>query len=123
MGSLPQAGVPIGLLLSTGMVSLMTTMSGDAFATWGWRVPFLFSIVLIGIGLWIRLGVLESPMFAKEVEKKSVEKMPAVEVVKRHPREILLSALLRMGEQMPFYIFTVFVLEYGTGDLGMSRAS
>ena len=120
MGSLPQAGVAIGLLLSTGMVSLMTTLSGDAFATWGWRVPFLFSIVLIGIGLWIRLGVLESPMFAKEVEQKSVEKLPAVEVVKRHPKEILLSALLRMGEQMPFYIFTVFVLEYGTGDLGMS---
>jgi MFS family permease len=112
--------VAIGLLLSTGMVSLMSTLSGDAFATWGWRVPFLFSIVLIGIGLWIRLGVLESPMFAKEIETKTVEKQPTIEVVKRHPKEILLSALLRMGEQMPFYIFTVFVLEYGTGELGKS---
>jgi metabolite-proton symporter len=120
MGSLPQAGVAIGLLMSTGMVSLMATLTGDAFATWGWRVPFLFSVVLIGIGLWIRLGVLESPMFAKEIEAKSVEKQPIIEVIKRHPKEILLSALLRMGEQMPFYIFTVFVLEYGTGELGMS---
>jgi len=121
IGSLPQVGVAIGLLLSTGMVSLFSHLTGDSFATWGWRIPFLFSIVLVGIGLWIRLGVLESPMFAKKIEKKSVEKLPVIEVVKRHPKEILLSALLRMSEQMPFYIFTVFVLEYGTEDLGMSK--
>jgi metabolite-proton symporter len=121
IGSLPQSGVAIGLLLSTGMVSLFSHLTGDSFTSWGWRIPFLFSIVLVGIGLWIRLGVLESPMFAKEIEKKSVEKLPTIEVVKRHPREILLSALLRMSEQMPFYIFTVFVLEYGTEDLGMSK--
>jgi metabolite-proton symporter len=121
IGSLPQSGVAIGLLLSTGMVSLFSHLTGDSFTSWGWRIPFLFSIVLVGIGLWIRLGVLESPMFAKEVEKKTVEKLPTIEVVKRHPKEILLSALLRMGEQMPFYIFTVFVLEYGTEELGMSK--
>ena len=121
IGSLPQSGVAIGLLLSTGMVSLFSHLTGDSFASWGWRIPFLLSIVLVGIGLWIRLGVLESPMFAKEVEKKTVEKLPTIEVVKRHPKEILLSALLRMGEQMPFYIFTVFVLEYGTEELGMSK--
>jgi metabolite-proton symporter len=121
IGSLPQVGVAIGLLLSTGMVSLFSHLTGDSFATWGWRIPFLFSIVLVGIGLWIRLGVLESPMFAKKVEEKSTEKLPVLEVAKRHPKEILLSALLRMSEQMPFYIFTVFVLEYGTEDLGMSK--
>src|ERR1700753_3165938 len=65
--SWPQVGVPIGLLLSTGAVSLFSHITGDAFETWGWRIPFLFSIVLIGIGLWIRLGVLESPLFAREV--------------------------------------------------------
>jgi metabolite-proton symporter len=121
IGSLPQSGVAIGLLMSTGAVSLTSALAGDAFTAWAWRLPFLFSIVLVGIGLWIRLGVLESPMFAKEVEKKTVEKLPTIEVVKRHPKEILLSALLRMSEQMPFYIFTVFVLEYGTEDLGMSK--
>jgi metabolite-proton symporter len=117
----PQVGVPIGLLLSTGAVSLFSHISGDAFNSWGWRVPFLLSVVLIGIGLWIRLGVLESPLFAREVEGKRVEKQPVLEVIKRQPKEILLSAMLRMSEQMPFYIFTVFVLEYGTDTLGFGK--
>jgi metabolite-proton symporter len=122
IASWPQVGVPIGLLLSTGMVSLCThVMSTSAFESWGWRIPFLVSIVLIGIGLWVRLGVLESPMFAREVESKRVERQPIIEVIKRNPREIILSALLRMSEQMPFYIFTVFVLEYGSSDLGFSK--
>jgi MFS family permease len=94
---------------------------GASFETWGWRIPFLASVLLIGVGLWVRLGVLESPLFAKEIEKKSVEKQPTLEVIKRNPREIILSALLRMSEQMPFYIFTAFVLAYGTEDLGFSK--
>jgi MFS family permease len=65
--------------------------------------------------------VLESPLFAREKEQENIEKLPTMEVIKRHPREILLSAMLRMSEQMPFYIFTVFVLEYGTDDLGFSK--
>src|SRR5690242_20163675 len=68
VASWPQVGVPIGLLLSTGAVSLTSHLTGDAFETWGWRIPFIASVILIGLGLWIRLGVLESPMFAKEVE-------------------------------------------------------
>jgi metabolite-proton symporter len=121
VASWPQLGVPIGLLLSTGAVSLFSHLTGDAFETWGWRIPFLFSIVLIGIGLWIRLGVLESPMFARHAESDAVERRPVVEVIKEQPREILLSAMLRMSEQMPFYIFTVFVLEYGTDTLGFGK--
>src|SRR3954447_16225122 len=122
IASWPQVGVPIGLLLSTGVVSLCThVMSSSAFESWGWRIPFLLSVALIGVGLWVRLGVLESPLFAREVEAKQVEKHPTIQVIKRHPREILLSALLRMSEQMPFYIFTVFVLSYGTDDLGFSK--
>src|ERR1700761_853372 len=70
IASWPQVGVPIGLLLSTGAVSLFSHLTGDAFETWGWRIPFLLSVLLIGIGLWIRLGVLESPLFAREVESK-----------------------------------------------------
>jgi metabolite-proton symporter len=121
VASWPQVGVPIGLLLSTGAVSLTSHLAGPAFETWAWRIPFLASVVLIGIGLWVRLGVLESPLFAREIERKSVEKQPTIEVIKRNPREILLSALLRMSEQMPFYIFTVFVLAYGTEELGFSE--
>jgi MFS family permease len=121
VASWPQLGVPIGLLLSTGAVSLFSHLTGDAFETWGWRIPFLLSVVLIGIGLWIRLGVLESPLFAREVAGETVEKAPVLEVIKRQPREIVLSAMLRMSEQMPFYIFTVFVLEYGTDTLGFGK--
>jgi metabolite-proton symporter len=121
MGSFPQVGVPIGLLLSTGAVSLFSHISGNSFDSWGWRVPFLLSILLVGVGLWVRLKVLESPLFAREVEAKTVARMPLVEVIKRNPREIVLSALLRMSEQAPFYIFTAFVLTYGTTTLGFSK--
>src|SRR4051794_1060658 len=121
VASWPQVGVPIGLLLSTGAVSLFTHITGDAFETWGWRLPFVFSLLLVGLGLWIRLGVLESPLFAREIENKTVEKQPTREVIRRQPREIILSAMLRMSEQMPFYIFTVFVLEYGTDELGFEK--
>jgi metabolite-proton symporter len=122
IASLPQAGVPIGLLLSTGAVTLCSNLTGSGFDTWGWRIPFLASVLLIGVGMWARLGVLESPLFSREIEKKRVERQPIVEVIKRNPREIVLSALLRMSEQMPFYIFTVFVLEYATNDLGFTKS-
>src|ERR671936_643655 len=89
IGSWPQVGVPIGLLLSTGAVSLFTHISGSGFESWGWRVPFLLSIVLVGVGLWVRLGVLESPLFAREMENDRVEKLPLIEVVKRNPGEIV----------------------------------
>jgi MFS family permease len=102
-------------------VSLFSHVTGASFESWGWRIPFLLSLVLIGVGLWIRLGVLESPLFAREVESKRVERQPVLEVIKRQPKEILLSAMLRMSEQMPFYIFTVFVLEYGTDTLGFGK--
>src|SRR3954464_9254207 len=92
IASFPQAGVPIGLMLSTGAVTLCTHLTGDGFDTWGWRIPFLASILLIGIGLWVRLGVLESPLFAREIDK-GVEKQPILEVIKRNPKEIILSAL------------------------------
>jgi len=121
IASWPQVGVPIGLLLSTGAVSLTSHLAGDAFESWAWRIPFLASAVLIGLGLWVRLGVLDSPLFAREKEAERIEKLPTVEVIKRHPKEILLSAMLRMSEQMPFYIFTVFVLEYGTDELGFGK--
>jgi len=84
-------------------------------------VPFLLSLLLVGVGLWVRLSVIESPLFAREVEDETVARQPIVEVIKRNPREIILSALLRMSEQAPFYIFTAFVLAYGTETLGLSK--
>jgi metabolite-proton symporter len=116
MGSWPQLGVAIGLILSTGLMTLFNTVSGDAFLSWGWRVPFLLSLVLVAIGLYIRLQILETPMFAELVERRKVEQAPVKEVIRRHPKEIVLSALLRMSEQMPFYVVTAFVLSYLTDE-------
>jgi MFS family permease len=89
--------------------------------TWGWRVPFALSIVLVGIGLWIRLGIFETPVFQEIIAKEKIEKAPVVEVIRRQPKEIILSALLRMSEQAPFYVFTAFIFAYAVGTLKMSR--
>ena len=121
VASWPQFGVPSGLFLANVAVLAFSAWSGDQFAVWGWRIPFALSIVLVGIGLWIRLGVLETPVFRKLLEGNKVEKAPIVEVIKKQPREIILSALLRMSEQAPFYIFTAFVFAYAVGTLHMSR--
>jgi metabolite-proton symporter len=121
VSSWPQFGVPCGLLLSNLAVLAFSAYAGDQFLTWGWRIPFALSIVLVGLGLWIRLGILETPVFQELLDTKKVEKAPVLEVIKKQPREILLSALLRMSEQAPFYIFTAFIFAYAVGTLHMSR--
>jgi metabolite-proton symporter len=121
VASWPQFGVPSGLFLSNLAILAFSTWSGDQFATWGWRIPFALSIVLVGIGLWVRLGILETPVFQKLVSEQKIERAPIVEVIAKQPREILLSALLRMAEQAPFYIFTAFIFAYAVGTLKMSR--
>jgi MFS family permease len=121
IASWPQFGVPAGLFLANLAVLAFSAISGPAFLTWGWRIPFALSIVLVGIGLYIRLGILETPTFSRLVAENRVERAPTLEVVKRQPKEILLAALARMGEQAPFYIFTAFVFTYGTTILHSSR--
>jgi len=121
VASWPQFGVPCGLFLSNLAVLAFSQLTGDQFVTWGWRLPFALSIVLVGVGLWIRLGILETPVFQQLLDDKKIEKTPVIEVFKRHPKEILLSALLRMSEQAPFYIFTAFIFAYAVGTLHMSR--
>jgi MFS family permease len=119
MASWPQLGVPLGLILSTGLVSVMSKSS--SFTSWGWRVPFLISIVLIGVGLYVRLRVLETPEFTSVQEQKAVARQPVFDVVRKHWGMILGSAFIRLAEQAPFYIFTVFVLTYGTTVLKLNR--
>jgi metabolite-proton symporter len=121
IASWPQFGVPCGLFLSNLVLLGFSAWSGADFINWGWRVPFLLSIVLIGIGLWIRIGILETPVFKQLVETQKIEKAPIVEVFRKQPREIILSACLRMAEQAPFYIFTAFIFAYGTTTLKLSR--
>ena len=114
IASWPQFGVPAGLFLANLAVIVFNNISGDKFLEWGWRVPFILSAILIIIGLWIRLGILETPVFAKLIAENKIEKAPVLEVIKRQPKSILLSALIRLAEQTPFYIFTAFVFSYGT---------
>jgi metabolite-proton symporter len=121
VASWPQFGVPAGLFLANLAVLAFSQMSGDAFASWGWRIPFILSIILVGVGLWIRLGITETPLFRRLVSEKRIERAPFIEVLKKHPKEIILSALARMAEQAPFYIFTAFIFAYGTTTLHASR--
>jgi MFS family permease len=121
IASWPQFGVPAGLFLSNLAVLAVSAVSGEQFLTWGWRVPFLFSIVLIAVGLYIRLGILETPVFRRLVAERRIERTPVLEVIRRQPREIILTALCRMGEQAPFYVYTAFVFAYGTGMLHLHR--
>jgi metabolite-proton symporter len=121
IASWPQFGVPVGLLLANGAMLGFSAWSGDAFLSWGWRVPFLLSLVLVAVGLWVRLSILETPLFARVLKEQRVERRPVVEVIKRHPKEVVLSALVRTSEQAPFYLFTAFVLEYATSDLGFGQ--
>jgi MFS family permease len=121
IASWPQFGVPAGLFLANLAVLAFSALSGPQFLVWGWRIPFLLSGVLVGVGLYIRIGILETPVFARLAAEKRIERAPVLEAIRRQPREILLTALCRMGEQAPFYILSAFVFAYGTGALHMPR--
>src|ERR1700758_3190954 len=121
IASWPQFGAPAGLFLANLAVLIFSWISGDQFLEWGWRIPFLLSIIMVGVGLWIRLGILETPVFQKVLDENRVARAPTIEVFRRQPREIALTALLRLAEQAPGYIFNAFVFTYGTQVLGASR--
>jgi metabolite-proton symporter len=121
IASWPQFGVPCGLFLANLAVLAFSQMSGEQFLAWGWRIPFGLSLILVGVGLYIRMGILETPVFAKLLAERKVDRTPMLTVIRRHPKEIVLSALARMAEQAPFYIFTAFIFSYGTETLHASR--
>jgi MFS family permease len=121
VASWPQFGAPAGLLLANVAVLIFSWLSGDQFLVWGWRIPFLLSIVMAAVGLYIRLGILETPAFQRLVVEKRIERVPVLEVFKRQPKEIILSTLARTGEQAPAYIFLAFVFAYGTQVLHKPR--
>lgn len=121
IASWPQFGVPCGLFLANLAVLAFSQMAGDRFLAWGWRIPFALSLILVGVGLYIRLGILETPVFSKLLAERRLDRTPMLTVIKQHPKEILLSAFARMAEQAPFYIFTAFVFSYGIGTLHLSR--
>jgi metabolite-proton symporter len=112
--SWPQAGVAAGSLLSAGVLALMAGLQSEAdFLSWGWRVPFLLSALLVVVGWYIRNRVSESPMFeAALIEAEDPPKLPAMEVFRERPRALILGAGLRVGENISYYILTVFSLTY-----------
>src|SRR5207302_8541172 len=121
VASWPQFGVPCGLFLANLAVLAFSQMSGEQFLSWGWRLPFALSLILVGVGLYIRLGIMETPVFARLIAERKVERAPMLAVIQQHPKEILLSAFARMAEQAPFYIFTAFIFSYGIDTLHVSR--
>jgi metabolite-proton symporter len=116
-----QAGAPVGLLLATGAFGLVSMLPEEEFLAWGWRIPFLLGVVLTGVGLFLRLKVLESPLFARVLEKEPA-RMPVLEVLRRHPRNVALAMGARMAENGFYYFFTVFALSYGEQSLGIPRS-
>lgn len=122
-----QAGVPVGLLLATGVFKIASSsMDESAFLSWGWRIPFLLGVLLLGVGMFIRMKIIESPVFteaqARADTEKASPKIPILAVLRDHPRNVLLAMGARFAENAFFYIFTVLILSYGSLQLGMEKA-
>ncbi|MGC9376781.1 MFS transporter [Streptomyces sp. MH13] len=130
--SWPQTGAPAGQLLATGVLSLLTAVLSDsAFDSWGWRIPFLLSGVLVVVGLWIRLSVDESPVFTQalaqaearraQAREAAAEELPLVSVLRHHWRDVLIAMGARMAENISYYVITAFILVYATASAGLSE--
>lgn len=121
-GSFPQLGVPAGLLLSTGAFALVTMLPNDQLLTWGWRVPFLASFVLVIVGLFIRMRITEPHVFAEAKQSSGPVRMPIIEVIRCYPRQVLLSAGIRFADNVLYYICATFALTYVSTQLGLPRS-
>ncbi|AQS52211.1 MFS transporter [Paenalcaligenes hominis] len=120
-GSVPQMGVTIGMLLATLAMALMSQLPDEQFMKWGWRVPFVASAGLVLLGLWIRNGIDETPAFKEAKRTGDVSRLPLVETLKTHKREVLIAVGAKVVETAPFYIFSTYVVSYATGALSFSR--
>jgi MFS family permease len=120
--SFPQAGVAAGNLLATALLALMAAIqTEDDFLNWGWRIPFLLSAVLIGVGIWVRTRVAESPAFAEIQREKKIHSAPIVETVRSYWRPVLLGTGVRIAENLAYYVVVTFSLLYATTHAGLSR--
>lgn len=122
-GSVPQMGITIGMLLSTLAFGLVSQLPTAQFEAWGWRLPFIFSIVLVFVGLWIRAGLAETPAFRKAQEAGQVAKLPIADTLRDHWRSVLVAIGAKVVETGPFYIFATFVLSYATGALDFEQST
>jgi len=122
-GSWPQMGVPAGLFLSTVIFFAVSALPTEQFLSFGWRIPFLLSIILVGVGLFVRLRLLETPSFSQVQEEQSEAGFPIIEVFRTYPKNVLLAIGARVASDASFYIFAVFVLDYATRTLGVPRGT
>lgn len=122
-GSLPQMGTPLGMMLSVAVFSIVSLLPEADFMAWGWRLPFLFSVVLIVFGFAVRRKISESPEFAEAQSEGKIHRVPAIELIKQRWGSVLLAAGGKVGEVTLFYVTSVFLLSYATGTLGLPRAS
>lgn len=122
-GSWPQMGVPAGLLLSTGVFAIFAWLPEEQFLAWGWRLPFLISILLVAVGLYIRLALLETPAFRQVQETRTQARVPIVDVLRTYPKSVLLVMGMRIAENGSFFVFSVFVLAYATEQLGLAKST
>lgn len=121
-GSVPQMGVPIGMLLGTSAMAFIASVTTEAdFLAWGWRIPFVASVVLILIGLWIRKGLDETPAFEQAKKSGKIAKVPLIDTLKYHWKEVVLATGMKVVETAPFYITSTFVITYVTNTLKMPR--
>lgn len=120
-GSLVQIGFPAGIATSTAAFLMLSNLPADEFLSWGWRLPFLASAILVVIGLFVRLRLAETPAFEHIKEQAALARMPLVEVVTKQPRNFLIAIGLKISEVAWVYVLTVFTIVYATGTLGLSR--
>lgn len=122
-GSIPQMGVTIGMVMGTLALWIMNLLPEAAFMSWGWRVPFIFSALLVIFGLWIRKGIDETPEFKAVQESGEMPKLPIVDTLRYYWREVLITIGAKVVETAPFYIFSTFIVSYATTNLGFSRSA
>jgi metabolite-proton symporter len=122
-GSIPQMGVTIGMVMGTLALWIMSLLPEQQFMTWGWRVPFIFSALLVVFGLWIRKGIDETPEFKEVKAKGEIPKLPIVDTLRYYWKEVLITIGAKVVETAPFYIFSTFIVSYATSTLGFSRSA
>ncbi|MFP3668044.1 MFS transporter [Priestia sp. SIMBA_032] len=122
-GSFPAMGIPLGMLLGTTAVSLVSLLPEERFLSWGWRIPFILSAILVITGLWIRRGIEETSVFSEEKQKGNIVKVPLFETLRHHWKAVLISIGAKCVEVGPFYIFTTFFISYATDNIGFSRTT
>ena len=121
-GMFPQLGAPLGFFCSTGVFLVLGASMSDAdFLAWGWRIPFLASAVLVGVGLWVRLTLAETPAFERAIERQERVRVPILVVLREHGATLVLATLAAITTFVVFYLMTVFTLSWGTSELGFLR--